>query len=91
MTKLPTERARGRPRLEKADDLRRAFLDAAVDLFGARGFDGVSLSQIAAKVGADVALTRYYFGSKHDVWRAAIDHLTNQINAEFGEYFRSWY
>lgn len=81
MAQTSSERSRGRPRLEKSDDLRRAFLDAAVDLFGARGFDGVSLSQIAAEVGADVALTRYYFGSKHEVWIAAITHLVQQVTA----------
>eukprot|EP00439_Symbiodinium_sp_Y106_P089100 s1_g1636.t1 len=82
MAHSSTERSRGRPRSEKSDDLRRAILDAAVDLFGARGFDGVSLGQIASEVGADVALTRYYFGSKHEVWIAAITHLTEQIEAE---------
>lgn len=82
MAQTSSERSRGRPRLEKSDDLRRAFLDAAVDLFGARGFDGVSLSQIAAKVGADVALTRYYFGSKQEVWIAAITHLIQQVEKE---------
>lgn len=82
MAQTSSERSRGRPRLEKSDDLRRAFLDAAVDLFGARGFDGVSLSQIAAEVGADVALTRYYFGSKQEVWIAAITHLIQQVEKE---------
>ncbi len=82
MAHTSSERARGRPRSEKSDDLRRAILDAAVDLFGARGFDGVSLGQIASEVGADVALTRYYFGSKHEVWIAAISHLTQQIEAD---------
>ncbi len=83
MAHTSSERSRGRPRLEKSDDLRRAFLDAAVELFGARGFDGVSLSQIASEVGADVALTRYYFGSKHEVWIAAINHLISQIEEGF--------
>jgi len=82
MADISSERSRGRPRLEKSDDLRRAFLDAAIDLFGARGFDGVSLSQIASQVGADVALTRYYFGSKHEVWIAAITHLIQQVEEE---------
>lgn len=84
MAQTSSERSRGRPRLEKSDDLRRAILNAAVDLFGARGFDGVSLGQIATEVGADVALTRYYFGSKHEVWMAAIAHLIEQVEVENG-------
>lgn len=70
------ERKRGRPRGNDGPDLKVALLRAAIDLFAERGFDGVSLSQVASKVDADVGLTRYYFGSKASLWIAAMNHLS---------------
>lgn len=70
------DRKRGRPRGTDGPDLKRALLRAAIDLFAERGFEGVSLSQIASKVDADVGLTRYYFGSKASLWNAAMNHLS---------------
>lgn len=66
----------GRPRGNDRPDLREALLKAAIDLFAERGFDGVSLSQIASKIDADVGLSRYYFGSKASLWNAAMGHLS---------------
>lgn len=73
------ERKPGRPRRDDTANLKAALLEAAIDLFGERGFDGVSLSQIAGKAGADIGLTRYYFGSKGELWEAAIGHLAGQF------------
>ncbi len=70
------ERKRGRPRGADGPDLKQALLRAAIDQFAERGFDGVSLSQIASKIDADVGLTRYYFGSKASLWNAAMEHLS---------------
>lgn len=72
----PVERKRGRPRGNDGPDLKVALLRAAIDLFAERGFEGVSLSQVASQVDADVGLTRYYFGSKASLWIAAMNHLS---------------
>lgn len=74
--KSSTERKRGRPRRNDGPDLKVALLRAAIDLFAERGFEGVSLSQVASQVDADVGLTRYYFGSKASLWIAAMNHLS---------------
>lgn len=74
--KSAAERKRGRPRGTDGPDLREALLRAAIDLFAERGFEGVSLSQVASQVDADVGLTRYYFGSKASLWIAAMNHLS---------------
>ncbi|MEV4259778.1 helix-turn-helix domain-containing protein, partial [Spirillospora sp. NPDC049652] len=42
----------------------RRLLDAARDLFGEHGYDGVTVRMIAAAAGANVALVNRYFGSK---------------------------
>ena len=70
-------RKRGRPPGNAA--LREELLLAAVRAFGARGFDGASLGQIAKAAGADVGLIRYYFGAKLDLWKAAVDFLAEQF------------
>ena len=42
----------------------RRILDAARDLFGEHGYDGVTVRAIAARAEANVALVNRYFGSK---------------------------
>ncbi len=74
--KAGAERGPGRPAGKDRPDLKSDLLHAAIDLFGSRGFDGVSLSQISGAVQADVGLTRYYFGSKAELWEAAMTHLS---------------
>jgi len=76
------ERKRGRPRGVDGPDLKQALLKAAIDQFAERGFDGVSLSQIASEIDADVGLTRYYFGSKASLWTAAMEHLAGCFVAD---------
>ena len=80
--KSPQKRRPGRPSSKKAGTTREDLLGAAIDLFGERGFDGVSLSQIAGQACTDIGLTRYYFGSKDSLWKAAIDHLADSLTSE---------
>lgn len=79
------DRKRGRPRGTDGPNLKRALLRAAIDLFAERGFDGVSLSQIASRVDADIGLTRYYFGSKASLWTAAMNHLAECFVKDLSE------
>lgn len=51
------------------DDARTRILDAARVAFAAHGYGGASLRSIAATAGVDVALTAYYFGNKHALYR----------------------
>lgn len=52
-----------RPKRDRAAT-RRRILDAARDLFGEHGYDGVTVRMIAARAEANVALVNRYFGSK---------------------------
>jgi len=53
--------------------VRDRLLDAAEDLFCEHGFDGVSVRDIAAAAGCNIASVNYYFGGKDnlytEVWR----------------------
>jgi AcrR family transcriptional regulator len=45
-----------------------AILDAARELFGARGYDGTTIRGIATQAGVDPALVHHFFGSKDDLF-----------------------
>ncbi len=62
-----TGRRRGKP------DTRAVILHAARDAFADRGFDGASIRQIAAAADVDPALVHHYFGTKDDLFLAAME------------------
>ncbi|MEZ5656407.1 MAG: TetR family transcriptional regulator [Sphingobium sp.] len=72
------------PEALKKQDRRRApetaarILDAAESLFSVRGYHGVSLRDIAAEAGVQVALTHYHFGSKEDLFRSVIERRADE-------------
>ncbi|MER7331889.1 MULTISPECIES: TetR family transcriptional regulator [unclassified Micromonospora] len=53
-------------------DTREAILGAARDAFAERGFDGASIRAIAAAARVDPALVHHYFGSKDQLFLAAM-------------------
>jgi len=57
---------------------RERILDAALDLFGGRGVDAVSLDEVARKVGVRKQTVLYWFASKDDL----IDEVLNEASAE---------
>jgi TetR/AcrR family transcriptional regulator len=62
--------------------IRQQLVEAAVDEFAARGFDGASTRAIAARVGAHQPQINYHFASKEALWRAAIGHLFGLLHVE---------
>lgn len=62
----------GRGRRPGSPDTRSAILGAARSLFAAGGFSGTSVRAVAAKAGVDPALVHHYFGSKDDLFVAAL-------------------
>jgi AcrR family transcriptional regulator len=69
-------RSRRGPRAGGADT-RQAVLDAARARFGALGYDGTKLRDVAADAGVDVALVSYFFGSKDGLFTAAMSMTVN--------------
>ncbi|WNZ09469.1 TetR family transcriptional regulator [Streptomyces sp. 11x1] len=70
-----TPRRRGRPsRTESADTpaARDRILAAAREEFSERGYDKASIRGIAKAAGVDSALVHHYFGTKEQVFEAAI-------------------
>lgn len=61
-----------RPRNADGQRTRQAILDAALDLFGARGFYGTSLRDVASAVGVRESALYNYFPSKDALFQALI-------------------
>jgi len=58
---------------------RERILDAALDRFGSRGFEGTSLDDIAADVGVAKQTVLYWFPSKDELLGAVIDHTADEL------------
>ena len=53
-------------------DTRAEILASARTLFATRGFGSTSIRAVAAEAGVDPALVHHYFGSKDDLFVAAL-------------------
>ncbi|MGX1132267.1 AcrR family transcriptional regulator [Streptomyces glaucescens] len=70
-----TARRRGRPRRTEAGsaDTRDRILAAAREEFSERGYEKTSVRGIAKTAGVDPALVHHYFGTKEQVFQAAVE------------------
>ncbi len=63
-------------------ETRQRIVEAALEVFTERGFDGASTRQIAAQAGVNHGLIPYYFGNKKKLWQAAVDDAFGDMQAE---------
>jgi AcrR family transcriptional regulator len=63
-------------------ETRERLLDAAEDLFAAKGFEAVSLREITNTAAANVAAVNYHFGSKEKLITAVMMRHIIPINAK---------
>ena len=67
------------PALDDAAAARRkAFVDAARELFFANGYAGTTMSSIASKVGGSKTTLWTYFPSKEELFEAVVDDIVEQ-------------
>ncbi len=62
-----------RGRRPGSPDTRAAVLSAARERFAANGYAGTSVRAVAAAAGVDPALVHHYFGTKDDLFLAALE------------------
>ncbi|MET7744616.1 TetR family transcriptional regulator [Streptomyces sp. NPDC005385] len=75
MTDAAPRRGRGRPtrtQTEAGPATRDRILDAAREEFSERGYEKTSVRGIAKAAGVDPALVHHYFGTKEQVFEAAV-------------------
>ncbi|MER6164895.1 TetR family transcriptional regulator [Streptomyces violaceorubidus] len=68
-----TTRRRGRPPRTESGDTRDRILVTAREEFSERGYEKTSVRGIAKAAGVDPALVHHYFGTKEQVFEAAIE------------------
>lgn len=81
MTTLPMRQEARRPR--KAEDVRERILDAALAAFAIDGFNGATMQAIASAAGVKLSLMIYHFGSKTDLWKAAVERMAERVSARY--------
>ncbi|MBK1833930.1 TetR/AcrR family transcriptional regulator [Roseibacillus ishigakijimensis] len=69
-------------RANEKQETQERLLDAAEELFAEKGFESVSLREITAAAGANVAAVNYHFGSKENLINAVIKRHVLPANRE---------
>jgi len=64
-----------------ADQTRFALIQAALNLFGRKGFDGTSTREIATVAKANIGSIAYHFGGKEGLRCACAEHIVETVNA----------
>ncbi len=75
----PPKRKRGRPRAMPLEEQRERILDAATRVFASEGFDGATSERIAELSGVGRPSVYQIFGSKNDVFIAAVDRALTRL------------
>ena len=80
----------GRPRASAGAVRSRAeILDAALEAFGALGYEAMSVRELTRRLGVSHNLVHHYFRSKDELWRATMDHSFGAVTAEVVEALRA--
>lgn len=57
----------------------RRILEAAVSIFGEKGFDGARIDEIARASGVNKGMIYYYFGSKEELYTGIIEMIFKKV------------
>ncbi|MFN3233597.1 MAG: TetR/AcrR family transcriptional regulator [Alphaproteobacteria bacterium] len=60
-------------------DTRSRILQAALDVFAARGYDAATIREITNRVGVSHGLIKYHFENKDTLWREAIRFMFDRV------------
>lgn len=77
----PRRRISRRKEQKRSIDTRQSILDAALDEFAERGFDGASVRRIGERAKLDFTLITYHFRNKDTLWREVAGHAFDEILA----------
>jgi AcrR family transcriptional regulator len=57
-------------------------MEAALEAFAEHGYDAMSVRELTRQLGVSHNLVHHYFGSKFDLWYAAVEHSLGQSTTE---------
>lgn len=83
----PVARARRHPAsggYARGRATRAKIVAAALEIFGACGFDGASTRMIADRARVNLPALQYYFGDKAGVYRACAEHIADRLALHIG-------
>lgn len=60
-------------------------MNAAIELFAEKGFEGCSIRDLAAKADVNVAMVNYYFGSKDKLFEAVVEYKASFMRGRLDE------
>ncbi|MEM9348864.1 MAG: CerR family C-terminal domain-containing protein [Pseudomonadota bacterium] len=66
----------------RSEATRQALLDAAVKLFGEKGYENSTVRDLISEADVNLAAINYHFGGKEGLRYAAIDHIACKIQTE---------
>jgi AcrR family transcriptional regulator len=79
---VPERKTADRKTTPKSERTKERILRAAEKLFAEHGYDGVSVRQIAAAAGVQLALLSYHFKTKEGLYRAVFHRRIEPVAAE---------
>ena len=68
-----------RPQQVRSALTRRRVLEAAIEAFGSKGFEGTSTRELVDLAGVNLVAIHYHFGSKKALYRRAAEHIAETI------------
>lgn len=66
-------------------DKKEHIMNAAIELFAEKGFEGSSIRDLAAKADVNVAMVNYYFGSKDKLFEALVEYKASFMRGRLDE------
>lgn len=66
---------------KRGNEVREKILQAAIECFGAFGFEGTSTRAVAERAGISHTLILYHFGSKEELWIAMMENALGAYTA----------
>lgn len=64
---------------------RETIIQSAIEFFGAKGFEGTSVREIATHANVNVAMINYYFGSKEKLFESVVEYRAAFLKEIFEE------
>ncbi len=66
-------------------DKKEIIMNAAIELFAEKGFEGTSIRDLATKADVNVAMVNYYFGSKDKLFEALLEQKATFMRGRLDE------
>jgi AcrR family transcriptional regulator len=77
------------PKQQRSRETQERILNAALEVFAERGFDGASMRLIAERADVGQPLVMYHFSAKEDLWVATVKWILGRFLERFRPNFES--